>query len=92
MNKPFKLAQALPIMADVTVSISDLKKNPAAVIAEAKVRQVAITNRNRPVAYIVSPEVWDHISDVFADRKIERMAEEALENPGEWVEVSIDDL
>lgn len=26
MNKPFKLSPALPIMADVTVSISDLKK------------------------------------------------------------------
>jgi antitoxin StbD len=79
-------------MADVSVSISDLKKNPAAVIAEARKRQVAITNRNRAVAYVVSPEVWDHILDVFDERTLEREVEERLANPGELIEVSIDDL
>ncbi|MFD2578580.1 type II toxin-antitoxin system Phd/YefM family antitoxin [Novosphingobium colocasiae] len=66
MNKPFKPAAVLPILADVAVSISELKKkNPAAVIEEARRQQVAITNRNRAVAYIISPEVWDHILDIF---------------------------
>ena len=92
MNKLFKPDTIVPILAESTVSISDLKRNPAAVIAAAKAQQVAILNRGKPVAYVISPEVWDHINDVFADRKIERMAEEALANPGEWVEVSIDDL
>jgi len=90
MNKPFKLSPALPIMADVTVSISDLKKNPAAVIEEARKRQVAITNRNRAVAYVISPEVWDHILDVFDERKLVREAEEALEEEGENVVIDLD--
>lgn len=92
MNKPFKLASALPIMADVTVSISDLKKNPAAVVAEARKRQVAITSRNRAVAYVISPEVWDHILDVFDDRKFEREYEERLDDIDNAIPVSLDDL
>jgi antitoxin StbD len=90
MNKAFKLEPALPIMADVMVSISDLKKNPAAVIAEARKRQVAITSRNRAVAYVVSPEVWDHILDVFDDRKLIREAEAALAEEGEDVVIDLD--
>ena len=92
MNKPFKLAPALPIMADVTVSISDLKKNPAAVIAEARKRQVAITSRNRAVAYVISPEVWDHICDVFDDRKFLREYEDRLDDIDDAIPVSLDDL
>lgn len=92
MNKPFKLAPALPIMADVTVSISDLKKNPAAVIEEARKRQVAITNRNRAVAYLISPEVWDHILDVFDDRKFLREYEDRLDDIDNAIPVSLDDL
>ena len=92
MNKPFKLAPALPIMADITVSISDLKKNPAAVIAEAQKRQVAITSRNRAVAYVVSPEVWDHILDVFDDRKFLREYEDRLDDIEDAIPVSLDDL
>jgi antitoxin StbD len=91
MNKPFKLTPALPIMADVTVSISDLKKNPAAVIEEARKRQVAITSRNRAVAYVVSPEVWDHVLDVFDERKLIREAEAALEEEGDDVLIDLDD-
>jgi antitoxin StbD len=91
MNKPFKPTPVLPIMADVSVSISELKSNPAAVVAEARKRQVAITSRNRAVAYVVSPEVWDHIMDVFADRKLVREAEESLLDEGDDIAVNLDD-
>jgi antitoxin StbD len=92
MNKLFKPAPALPIMADVTVSISDLKKNPAAVIAEARKRQVAITNRNQAVAYVISPEVWDHILDVFDEHKLAREFGDRLEDIEDAIPVSLEDL
>jgi antitoxin StbD len=92
MNKPFKPEPIVPILADVGISISDLKKNPAAAVEAAKVQQVAILNRNKAVAYMISPEVWDHIMDVFDERAIEREVEKRLDNPGELIEVSIDDL
>jgi antitoxin StbD len=93
MNKPYKPEPILPILADIGISISDLKKNPAAAIEAAKAQQVAILNRNRAVAYIISPEVWDHIIDVFDDMKLAREMEEMLDdNLDEAVEVSLDDL
>jgi antitoxin StbD len=87
MNAPFKIEN---ILADAVVGITDLKRNPAAVIAEAQLRQVAILNRNKPVAYIVSPEIWEHILDVFADRRLAREAEEALNEEGDDVVIDLD--
>jgi antitoxin StbD len=90
MNKPFRPEPITPILADVGVSISDLKRNPAAVVAEAKLHQVAILSRNKPVAYVVSPEVWDHILDVLDERKLVREAQEALEEGGDDVVIDLD--
>ncbi|MBP6031134.1 MAG: type II toxin-antitoxin system prevent-host-death family antitoxin [Sphingobium sp.] len=92
MNKPFKPDILQPILADVGVSITDLKRNPAAVIAAAREQQVAILNRNRPVGYIVSPEVWDYVCDLIEDMQDAELVRERLAEPGEMIEVSIDDL
>ena len=92
MNQPFKLVPTLPIMADVTVSISDLKKNPSAVVEEARRRQVAITSRNRAVAYVISPEVWDHIQDVFDEHNLAREFGDSLGDIKDAIPVSLEDL
>ena len=90
MNQPFRPEPIIPILADIGVSISDLKRNPAAVVEAARTEQVAILNRNRPVAYMISPEVWDHVLDVFADRRLIREAQDALEEEGEDVVIDLD--
>lgn len=92
MNRPFKPEQIVPILADVGVSISDLKRNPAAVIEAARSQQVAILNRNKPVAYVVSPEVWDHILDVFEDNKLLREMDLHQDDLEDAVTVSLDQL
>jgi antitoxin StbD len=90
MNKPFRPEPLVPILADVGVSISDLKRNPAAVIEAAKSQQVAILNRNRPVAYVISPEVWEYLCDVVEDRILAREVEEELNRiDGEEIEVDL---
>jgi antitoxin StbD len=90
MNKPFKPEALVPILADVGVSISDLKRNPTSVIEAARSQQVAILNRNKPVAYLVSPQVWEHILDVFHDRRLVREAQQALEEDGDDVVIDLD--
>lgn len=92
MNKPFKPTLVLPILADVSVSISELKVNPAAVIAEAQIRQVAILNRNKPVAYVISPAIWESVLEILEEAEDEKIVAERLENPSELIEVSIDEL
>jgi antitoxin StbD len=92
MNAPFKSDPVVPILADACVGISELKKNPAAVIAAARDQQVAILNRNKPVAYVVSPEVWEHICDVFEDRADEREVRKLLMEEDDEIEVTLDEL
>lgn len=92
MNAPFKSDPVQPILADACVGISELKKNPAAVIAAAREQQVAILNRNRPVAYVVSPEVWEYLCGLEEDRRLAGEARESLAEQGENVELSFDDL
>ncbi len=89
MNAPFKIET---ILAEATVGISDLKKNPASVIAEAQVRQVAILNRNKPVAYVIAPHVWEYICDLLADqRSLDEAEEELARNDGQGIEVDLAD-
>jgi antitoxin StbD len=92
MNAPFKSDPVVPILADACVGISELKKNPAAVVAAARAQQVAILNRNKPVAYVISPEVWEYLCDLVDDMKLADLVEERLAEGDEGVEVSLDDL
>lgn len=85
MNAPFPANGIEKIHADACVSISSLKKNPAAVIAAAQDRQIAILNRNKPVA-------WESIVDLVDDAKLASLAEERLAAKEVPVQVAIDDL
>ena len=92
MNAPFDSSAVTPILADACVGISELKKNPAAVVAAAREQQVAILNRNKPVAYVISPQVWEYLCELVSDQELIEMAREALESGEEGVPVTIDEL
>ena len=92
MNKPFKPEPIVPILAEVGVSISDLKRNPAAVIAEARLRQVAVLSRNKPVAYMISPEVWEFLCDLHEDVQDAELVRERLASQEKPIRVTLDDL
>lgn len=92
MNAPFTPEAIVPILADVGVSITDLKRNPAAVVAAARTQQVAILNRNRPVAYVVSPEFLEAAMNALEELDDIALVEQRLAEPGERIQVSIDDL
>jgi antitoxin StbD len=91
MNAPLKLPVIEEVLASACVSISNLKANPAAVIAEAQERQVAVLNRNKPVAYVISPKVWEAVMDMLDDRALVREAEAALLEEGDDIAVNLDD-
>ena len=92
MNAPFKPEPIVPILANVGVSISDLKRNPAAAIDAARSQQVAILNRNKPVAYLIAPEVWEGLCDMVEDANDVSIVKDRVNNPGKRIEISIDDL
>lgn len=51
------------IYADVSVSVTDLKENPIAVIAQAEGLPVAILNHNKPAAYLVPAASFELLMD-----------------------------
>lgn len=78
------------ILADSGVSISDLKKNPSAVIEAADGLPVAVLNRNTPAAYLVPAKAWEALMDHLEDLELAQIVRERAGQ--EVIEVSIDDL
>ncbi|MDA3895769.1 MAG: type II toxin-antitoxin system prevent-host-death family antitoxin, partial [Desulfobacteraceae bacterium] len=46
------------VLAKCSVSISELKKNPSALIEMAEGEPVAILNHNKPTAYLIPAETY----------------------------------
>ena len=80
------------IYANYTVSISQLKRNPQALIDNAHGDIIALLNRNRPTAYIVPAETFDWLMEVAEDIELGQIIEERKSEKAEAVEVGIDEL
>jgi antitoxin StbD len=70
--------------------VSDLKRNPSAVIAAAGGQAVAILNHNRPAAYLVPAAAYEKIMDYLDDIELVQLAKERLGGP--TLKVTIDEL
>ncbi|MGV6815691.1 MAG: type II toxin-antitoxin system Phd/YefM family antitoxin [Thiotrichales bacterium] len=78
------------ILADMSASISELKKNPMAIALSGEGFPVAILNRNEPAFYCVPAEAWESLMDKLEDIELSKLANERMEE--ERVKVSIDEL
>ena len=78
------------ILAGASISISDLKKNPSAVIAAADGFPVAILNRNTPSAYLVPAKAWEELMDRLEDIELAELVRARAAEP--VIEVSIDEI
>jgi antitoxin StbD len=47
------------VFATRSVSITELKRSPSAVLEQAGSEPVAVLNHNRPAAYLLSPRVYE---------------------------------
>lgn len=78
------------VMADLAVSVSELKKNPSAVMNGAQGRAVAILNHNRVMGYMVPADVFEAMMERLDDMDLaERVKARSHETP---ISVSLDDL
>lgn len=78
------------LLADAGVSISDLKKNPSAVIDAAGGFPVAVLNRNVPAAYIVPAKAWEALMDRLEDIELAEIVRARANEVA--VPVDLDDL
>ncbi|PCI62403.1 MAG: antitoxin [Gammaproteobacteria bacterium] len=79
-----------PILADNSTSISELKKNPMAVVEQGDGFPVAVLNRNQPVFYCVPADAYEIMMDKLEDVELAALVKERQNQPE--IEVSINDL
>jgi antitoxin StbD len=78
------------VLADKAVSVSELKKNPSAVISDAEGGPVAVLNHNRVMGYMVPAAAFEAMIERLEDLELAEIARaRAGEQP---VPVSLDDL
>jgi antitoxin StbD len=58
------------ILADVAVSVSELKKNPSGVLAGAGGMPVAVLNHNRVMGYMVPAELYEQMMERLDDLEL----------------------
>jgi antitoxin StbD len=81
-----------PILAPTSVGISELKANPSAVLESSEDMPVAILNRNKPVAYLMSAKAWEAICNQLEDLELRRIAEMRLKDGQPTIRVRLDEL
>ncbi len=63
------------VLADITTSISELKKNPMAVVEQGEGFPVAVLNRNQPAFYCVPAKAYEALMDKLEDIELAALVE-----------------
>ncbi len=82
----------IPVLADCSVSISELKKNPTALLNEAEGAPVAILNHNKPTAYLVPAATYEWMMEQLDDYALAQIVSERRSQVAQAVGVSLDEL
>jgi len=80
------------VLADCSASISELKKNPTALLNEAGGSTIAILNHNKPAAYLVPADTYEQLMDLIDDCELSKIIENRRVEMSGAIEVSLDDL
>jgi len=80
------------LFAETSVGITDLKKNPSAIIREAGDSTVVILHHNKPSAYLVPVKTFEAIMDILDDLMLVPLIQERLAHLDDAIEVTIADL
>jgi antitoxin StbD len=78
------------ILAEISAGVSELKKNPMAVVGQGEGAPVAILNRNEPVFYAIPAKTFEYIYDILEDVELQTIIEERKNQPE--IKVDFDEL
>ena len=79
------------LLTDLTISMSDFKKNPAKVIRDGGAQPVAILNRNKAAFYMVNPDVFEAMMDQIDEARLAPLVKARMAR-GQFVAVDAKDL
>ena len=80
------------MLADLTTSISEFKKNPNEAVRKAHKRPFAVLTNNRPSFYVITPELFEKISELLFELETAPVVRKRLGNLHKAVPVDLDNL
>ena len=80
------------ILSSCSASISELKKNPTALLNEAEGSPIAILNHNIPAAYLIPAETYEWLMDKLEDAELTQIITDRADEKKRAIEINIDDL
>ncbi|HBH29122.1 MAG: type II toxin-antitoxin system Phd/YefM family antitoxin [Desulfofustis sp. PB-SRB1] len=80
------------VLANCSASISELKKNPSALIEQSDGQPIAILNHNKPTAYLIPAETYELLLEKIEDFQLGLLVKERQNEKIDAVEVDIDEL
>jgi len=80
------------VLAMYSASISELKRNPSALIDQSEGEPIAILNHNKPTAYLIPAETYEELLESIEDYQLGMIVKERQNEKISAVEVDIDDL
>ena len=80
------------IYADLSISMTEFKKNPGKVVRSSDKKPVAVLNHNKPAFYMLAPELFEAILEELSDKKLVELARQRLSTKGDIVMVDIDKI
>ena len=78
------------LYADLTISMSDFKKNPAKVLREAGDRPIVVLNHNKAAFYLIEPQLFETMIEDLEDARILPLVRARLADRDKATEVDID--
>ena len=81
-----------PILAKYSASISELKKNPSALLQQADGSPITILNHNKPTAYLIPAETYEALLEKLEDYELGEFITQRQHEKTEAIEVSLDEL
>lgn len=80
------------VLSSYSASISELKKNPTALLREAEGEAITILNHNVPTAYLVPAETYELLLNMLEDAELARVVLDRQSERSDAVEVDIDSV
>jgi antitoxin StbD len=80
------------VLANCSVSISELKKNPSALIEQSGGEPIAILNHNRPTAYLIPAKTYEALLEKIENYQLGVIVKERQYEKISAVDVTLDEL
>lgn len=80
------------VLANCSVSISELKKNPSALIEQSGGEPIAILNHNKPTAYLIPAETYEALLEKIETYQLGAIVIERQHEKIWAVDVTLDEL